>query len=510
MTVFRHSPFRVSIVRLFVTAILWFALNPAAAQQAALVEDAFCPVERIDHLAAFAIPAMQDDAVALRWNVPAEPSGSFRHTAQANVFSTDPADGDAVEVVLQGLLGDGHSLDGEFVRAGSDRIDGQGVAATAPNGDFRFAPDTTSAVLCPTDLSRCQAFDAVNVYYHVDEFARHFWEERMGVDITFKAEARVHVGGDGAFADWNTRSLKLGVGDIFMKNSALSDDLIYHEYNHLVMASLGFEAGIGVSEQTRALHEAYADYFMATWTDDPRVGEWVVTCPPRQQCEGPPNSTDLRTLVLDAEAWNWRQGQPSDDLKYGICTRFHEGDLKCKQSWNNFTNPYIWGMIWGAALWDLRTAIGPEIADRIVLETVRFHTSESGFDEALAQIVETGHALFGPNVGDQVRQAFEQRGFNLATDLARQDVPAADAHTLDLELWPNPAVDEIRIRSGSSDRGRQADWVIEDILGRIVLTGRSPGDAGWSVDISDLAPGLYFVRVRVSMRNGSKPFLKSR
>jgi len=249
---------------------------------------------------------------------------------------------------------------------------------------------------------------------------------------------------------------------------------------------------------------------MATWTDDPRVGEWVVTCPPRQQCEGPPNSTDLRTLILDAEAWNWKQGQPSDTLKYGICTRYHEGDLKCKQSWNNFTNPYIWGMIWGAALWDLRTVIGPDMADQIILETVRLHTSESGFEDAHIEIVETGHALFGPNVGDQVRQVFEQRGFNLATEIELEDMPTADSHQLDLELWPNPAIARIRLRSNASSIGHQADWVVEDILGRTVLRGRSAFDTGWSVDISDLAPGLYNVHVRVGMRNGSRPFVKSR
>ena len=497
-------------MRAFLTALLWFVLHPASAQQAVTEEAPFCPVERIDQIAAFATPSLLGDAVVHRWDVPAEPSGSFRHTVPAHVFATDPADGNVIEVMLEGLLGDGLSLDGEFVRAGSDRMDGQGNAASAPDGDFRFDPDTSSAVLCPTDLSRCPAFDAVNVYYHVDSFARHFWEDRMGVDISFKAEARVHIAGDGAFADWNTRSLKLGVGNIFMKNSALSDDLIYHEYNHLVLASLGFEAGIGVSDQTRALHEAYADYFMATWTDDARVGEWVVTCPPRQQCEGPPNSTDLRTLILDAEEWNWKQGQPSDTLKYGICTRFHEGDLKCKQSWNNFTDPYIWGMIWGAALWDLRTAIGPDMTDRIILESIRLHTSESGFEEAHTQIVEMGHALFGPHVGDQVRQAFEQRGFNPASDTGREETTAPDVFALDVDLWPNPVTAELRIKPGEVTSGQQADWFVEDILGRMVLSGRSFADTRWIVNVSDLAPGLYRVRIRVGSKNGSRLFTKSR
>lgn len=469
----------------------------------------FCPVDRMDHLAAFDSPAFHE-VVLPRWGLPIEPSGSFRHSAPARVFESDPAGGDAVEVLLQGLIGDGLSLDGEFVRAGSDRLDGAGMPASAPDGDFRFDPDTTEAVYCITDLSECPAFDAVNVYHHVDTYAREFWEGRMGLDIGFKAEARVHVAGDGAFADWTTRSLKLGVGDIFMKNSALSDDLIYHEYNHLILSSLGFLAGVGVSEQTRALHEAYADYFTATWTDDPRIGEWVVTCPPRQQCEGPPNSTDIRTLVLDAEEWNWRQGQPSNDLKYGICTRYHEGDLKCKQSWNNFTNPYIWGMIWAAALWDLRTAVGADVADRIALEAARQHTRMTGFKEAHAIIIETGHGLYGPNIADQVRQAFEQRGFLLSTGIDVDDGFTKAGLRLAIELWPNPTEEEIRLRIGSSNASGSSEWKIVDLLGRVVLEGSAGMDREWSIQLEDLPPGLYRARVRVNQQTGSRSFLKTR
>jgi len=496
------------IILLFLTAV------PARGQDAAVlpdsVSDELCPLDRLGNLAAFAVPAFDDGSVHPAWSLPVEPSGTFRLNAPARVFLTDPADGDAVEVVLQGLLGDGLALDGEFVRAGSDRLDGQGKAARAEDGDFRFEPDTTEAVHCITDLTECPSFDAVNVYYHVDHYAREFWEGRMGVDITFKAEARVHVAGDGGFADWNTRSMKVGVGNIFMKNGALSDDLIYHEYNHLVMASLGFEAGAGTSEQTRALHEAYADYFMATWTDDPRIAEWLVTCPPRAGCEGPPNDTDLRTMVLNAEEWNWRQGQPSESLKYGICTRFHEGDGKCKQSWNNFTNPYVWGMIWGAALWDLRTSLGPEQADRIALEAVRQHDYQTDFAEAHAAIVQTGHDLFGPNVGDQVRLAFEQRGFLLSTGTERFARSAGSGRPLALELWPNPAGASIRLRTHAPEMPGPMVWVIEDVLGRVVRRGGSAAGLEWTVDVSSLPPGLYRARVRVHTRVGSRSFLITR
>lgn len=459
--------------------------------------DGWCPLEVMDHLSALDAPAFRMAPTTERWPSIVPPIAGMRRSAPALAFSTDPFGGDPVEVTLSGLVGDGLHLDGEYVRAGSDRLDGAGLLTFEANGDFRFQADTTNVIDCMTDVSRCARFDAVNVYHHVDSYVRDFWVAELGVAPTFVAEARVHVVGDGGFAHWPTRSLKLGVGSIFMKNSALSDDLIYHEYNHLMMASLGFEIGNGAAEQTRALHEAYADYFMATWTDDPRVGEWVVTCPPRQQCTGPKNDTDLRTLNLNPEGWNWREGQPADTLKYGFCLRFHEGDLKCKASWNNFTNPYVWGMMWAASLWDLRTAVGAEVADAIALEAVRMHTASTEFETAFEHILTVGMDEFGSNVADQVRLAFEQRGFVLAVGVANENRDAGANNAPRLEVWPNPVRDVLNIQSRETRDVRHLRWVIHDVTGRIVLEGQAGTTGSWSIRTHQLAPGLYLLRVGV-------------
>ena len=43
-------------------------------------------------------------------------------------------------------------------------------------------------------------------------------------------------------------------------------------------------------------------------------------------------------------------------------------------------------MIWGAALWDMRTALGPDQADRIALGAVRLHSATGDFRSALADV----------------------------------------------------------------------------------------------------------------------------
>jgi hypothetical protein len=467
-------------------------------------QEAFCAWDRAEAAARFE-SMVSGHVAAPEWTLPVPDIPFARQTALGLVFPTDPASSLPTEVVLEGLLGDGLSLDGEYVRAGSDRLDGPGQVMTTVDGDFRFAPDTTSAVLCPTDLSECNAFDAVNLYWHVDRFARAFWADRMGQAPSFRVEARVHLGGDGAFADWSRRSVKMGVGDIFMKNTALSDDLIYHEYTHLVLSSLGFEAGIGVSDQTRALHEAYADYFAATFTGEPRIGEWVVTCPPRQQCQGPPNDRELRTLALDQGEWNWQEGAPSDSLRYGICTRYHEGDGKCKQSWNNYTRPYVWGMIWAAALWDMRTALGADQADRIALEAARRHDHTTDFRSALTHLLEEAEGRFGPNVRGQVETLFLERGITLYTDLATEEAPR-DAK---LDVWPNPARDRLTVRVAfpGSDNSM---WRVRDLLGRAVRSGVGDRTSEFSVDLRDLAPGVYRLEVDAGSQRRTQLFIRVR
>ncbi|MDA0873995.1 MAG: hypothetical protein O3C45_02930 [Bacteroidetes bacterium] len=469
-------------------------------------QDAFCEWDRTEAAARFGSSALSAPTIPA-WTLPLSQASFARRSAPGRVFPSDPGSSVPTDVLLPGLLGDGMALDGEYVRAGSDRLDGIGQVMTTTDGDFRFAPDTSAALLCPTDISVCRAFDAVNVYWHVDRYVREFWVDRMGVEPSFRAEARVHIGGDGAFADWTSRSQKMGVGDIFMKNTALSDDLIYHEYTHLVLSSLGFETGTGVSEQTRALHEAYADYFAATFTGEPRIGEWVVTCPPRQQCQGPPNDRELRTLELDPGIWNWREGAPSDSLRYGICTRFHEGDGKCKQSWNNYTRPYVWGMIWAAALWDLRTALGAEQVDRLALEAARRHDSTTDFARALGHLLEEAEGRFGPNVRGQVETVFLERGLTASMDVS---VESSDQDA-GLELWPNPARGSLSIRLPDAPSGHlAAEWVIRDLLGREVLRGTARSGDLLSVDTGQLPAGVYRFEARSGARSMRQMFVHFR
>jgi len=434
----------------------------------------------------------------------AESIGQYHASAPANVFLNNPYDGQSIEVVLEGLIGDGSSLEGEYVRAGSERLDGFSVSAPGINGaDYRFEADTTDIKLCNTDLSRCPRFDAVNVYYHIDRFVRDFWMDRMEVEITFQADARVHIGGDGAAAQADEGSLIFKVGNIFNKNAALSNDLIFHEYSHLVTYSLGFEVNSSMGDETLALSEAYADYFTATYTDDPRIGDWVVTCPARQLCIDPQdrdNDLEIRHLDVDAVMWNWNFGMPDPGLEYGFCLRYHEQDQKCKESYNNTQPRYVWGMIWAAMLWDIRQELGADVADHIVVEAIRHHSPDATFVEAIADLIEAESALFGGANRAALELSLSRRGFPVAATAVEEilELPSG----VDIQVWPNPADTHITVgfRSGKSG---ESNWRIVDMTGRQVLegsVGTGPGESNWTVDTDDLAPGVYMIQIVSSNR----------
>ncbi len=447
-------------------------------------------------------PALRMDT---RWGTPSA-------RAPALVYASDPGEGAVIEVQLERLFGAGDRLEGQYVRVGSDRLDSPGTAAPGKDGqaDFRFEPNDPETEDCLADLGDCSPFDAVNVYHHVDRFATEFWRDRMAFDPPFQADVVTHIAGDGAFADAERDLVKLAVGSIFMHNAAKSDDIIYHEYVHLVSAALGFVLDTNSSDEAQAIAEGYADYFTATFTDDPRIGEWVVTCPDRQACDGPRDDQDLRTLATDAGQWNWRGGNPETSLKYGVCTRFHTGDLKCKTSWNNYTPRYTWAIIWGSLLWDVRSVLGADVVDALVMEAMRNSRGDSEtLERAAGRLIDADQRLYGGSHRSLVETAAANRGIGVVTALER-DHPALP---FDVQVHPAPATTRVNIEL-SMPHGGSADIRVFDVTGRQVdRLDSGPFTAGesrlaWAV--SGVAPGLYFVRIQTAEGSRAVPVIVAR
>ncbi len=425
-------------------------------------------------------------------------SGAPRQGAPANVFLGDPDDGASTTIQLDRLDGDGTKLTGRYVQVTSHRVGTLGEPIEGVDGaaDFRFEPNTDPSADCTWRIEDCSPFDAVNVYYHVDRYAQEFWVERMGVEIPFQATAVTHYPGEGAFANRPPGTIKFGLGTTMMKNAALDPDIIHHEYTHLVTTSLGFDVDIGSTIEMRAINEGVAHYFAASFSDDPRIGEWVVTCPPRLHCTGPENDTEMATLATDPTVWNWNRGRPSDHLKYGACTRFYPLDGKCKIGYHNFTDAYTWGMIWGSALWDLREAIGAASADRLALESLTVPAGiDVRFTDAIRALIDADRRLYAGRHITTIADILSTRGFHLA-GIVGSEKPATSPQNVAVRLVSSNPVSEEAHLSFHLRTAANARLAIYDALGRRVALlydgPAAPGthDVVWSPE--SVPSGRYF------------------
>lgn len=430
-------------------------------------------------------------------------------------YPQDPSVSAYEQVVLPRLLGDGSRLDGLYAKVWSERIGEVGVATPSLQGlDYRYLPSTQPTSECFQDLSVCSHFDDVNAYYHIDRFAHTYWVNTLGVDINYQVHVATHVLGDGAFADWKRNLVKFQVGALFMRNAALEDDILYHEYTHIVTGNLGFEVSIESDTETFALNEAYADYFSASFTDDPRVGEWLNTCPPRLECVGPPDDEEMRRLDTDPTAWNWNRGNPSDTLKYGVCTRFHVGDTKCKISWLNFSDQYVWSMIWSGALWDVRTELGAAITDRLVLTGLLFaHDTNLTFAEALEGLLLADQQLYNGQHQAMLNDIFAERGiFRSGTQVSTKQ--HLQGHRLRFEQpYPNPATDYIVLRYALPQHD-EISISLYDLTGRqlqqVVSGVKHAGSHEVTWNLGHLANGVYVVSVEAKDTRLAHPIIVQR
>lgn len=424
--------------------------------------------------------------------------GALASTVEAFGFaySQDPDYSDYELVTLPRLHGDGSRLDGLYARVWSERIGQEGEPTPSVDGvDFSYLPTTIRAEYCLVDLSVCSHFDDVNAYYHIDRYAHDYWVQTMGVNIDFQVDVVTHLLGDGAFADWKRNLVKLMVGVQFMRNAAKEDDILYHEYTHIVTGNLGLEVGIESDIETFALNEAYADYFAASFTNDPRIGEWMNRCPPRRECVGPPDDEEMRRLDTDPTTWNWNNRNPAEQLKYGICTRFNEQDTKCKTSWLNFSDQYVWAMIWSGALWDVRTQLGPEITDQLVLTGILYaHGIRLTFEDALEGLILADQQLYNGQFKSLLLDTFAKRGIYRSGTQVGQETGEQPTGTALLGIYPNPTPSTTHV-AYRLDRHTHVSLGIYDLTGRLVFEVKdgmqAAGEHHAKWDARGVANGVY-------------------
>lgn len=297
--------------------------------------------------------AADDLSLLLSYNV--APSSLV---GEGRTFPVSPSRTQTATAVLLGEL----APDSTLLRgAVLDVRPAHGDPVTRPRGDYRVDPAD-------------DCFNQVSAYYHARRAVRWFVDllgpellagppfTPLGVvvdDRTVGAQVAIYVPGQAAIRFHSAR-----------RNGAHSADIVVHEVTHAVadrICRLNRSAGM----QAKSLSEGYADYAAATLLDDPRFGDYV-----QDQPEGARNCAD--------PALRFPPGFTGDN------------------------EPYSSGAVWAAVLWDLRTALGAEVADAVVFNSLSYLNPNSTFVQAVGALVEADRVLFGDDA-DAGRHAADVR-----------------------------------------------------------------------------------------------------
>lgn len=265
---------------------------------------------------------------------------------------------------------------------GSGFLHGQWATVYSETGNPAYSATNTF------DYNRSQdEFEQVMAYYWVTEAQKYIQSLGFGtsmrpIDMQPQRLRINQLGYDNSFeTDHPNLEIRFGKGGV---DDAEDAEVILHEYGHAIHSSQNFSFA---SEEAGAISEGFGDYWALTVSD-------VVS-----RADGVAVSSDL-PCIADWDSTSYTSTVPH-------CLRRTDLNLHYPADLNGEVHHD--GQIWSRALWDIRQALGNQVADTIILS--------GSFDfpgttmPALAQsTVDAAQQLYGTPAAKAVQAAFHARG----------------------------------------------------------------------------------------------------
>ena len=267
------------------------------------------------------------------------------------------------EVTLAGLA-DGGLLDGARVTTAPTR-------GRVRRRDGRFLFDSTQ-----------RGFDEAMVYFHIDRALRYL--ESLGYRgprTIFRDPVPVNAHGTREDNSWyspGTRSLTFGTGGV---DDAEDAETILHELGHAIQDAICPD--FGQSAQAAAMGEGFGDYFAASFFEERKPARY-------------------RTSVASWDCVTDTDHDPPCLRRVDEPATFESFDPGGDEHDN--------GPIWSATLWDLREAVGRDLADRVVVESHFQLDGFTTFARGARAILDADRNLHGGSHVAALRRVFRRRG----------------------------------------------------------------------------------------------------
>lgn len=229
--------------------------------------------------------------------------------ALAKVFPAGPRRSDLSEVTIP-QLDDSGLLSAPSLQTRS----ALSVQASSPERRFEF----------PLSDPR---FDQVQAHYYADRILEWF-QRRFAQSLPFRLGMRVQVGQSSNTAFYYAHGIRIGAGDgVKYAHMPRDPSVVMHEVVHAVVDAV---SGLPPDGEGGGLNEAFADFFTASFLENPRMGEVASVAEPY-----------TRTLQNDVQA--------AEGLAGGV---------------------YAAARFVGGTLWDLRERFGADLTEKLAFRTL--------------------------------------------------------------------------------------------------------------------------------------------
>ncbi|MGB8337832.1 MAG: M36 family metallopeptidase [Burkholderiales bacterium] len=226
---------------------------------------------------------------------------------------------------------------------------------------------------------RDKGFKEVMVYFHIDRLQRHL--QSLGFDnILSKTPIQVNVIGqkdDNSFYSPDKKLLSFGTGGV---DDAEDAEVILHEYGHAIQDNQ--IPNWGESEEAGAMGEGFGDFL---------AGSFFAESKPLR----------LRSLIA---SWDARSYDTSDlpNLRRLDSAKHYPEDLRHE--------PHDDGEIWSACLWQLRSRLGRQVIERLVIAHHFLLNRWASFEDAANALLTTDQQLYAGKHAKDIRKIFKDRG----------------------------------------------------------------------------------------------------
>src|SRR5580765_427408 len=304
----------------------------------------------------------------------AKKPGGANDTGVGSVFVSNPVQSLGDESLTDQKDSDAAVPDAAYHDVNLTILDGSGYL----RGDYANVYSSTgNLAYSPTNTFRYtrhqDEFEQTMAYFWVTEAQKYI--QRLGFGTSMRGidnrpqNVRINQwGGDNSFAtdDHKKNELRFGKGGV---DDAEDAEVILHEYGHAIHFSQNFDF---TSEEAGAISEGFGDYWAVTVSDVVATKLGVAAREPLP-------------CVADWDSTSYTSG-PVHCLRRVDRDLHYPGDLNGEVHHD--------GQIWSGALWDIRTALGHEEADKIILNG-QFDFPGTTMTALATNTVAAAQSLFG-------------------------------------------------------------------------------------------------------------------